>query len=77
MLLFWVSRIYHLAWRVLAFWHLGGHFGRLGTPWGTIGPAGWTRGGPESQIERSRADFGPDLESFFRADRLDSVSLQA
>ena len=23
-----------------------GHFGRLGTPWGTIGPAGRTREGP-------------------------------
>ena len=30
-----------------SFFHLGDHFVSLGTPWGIVGAAGRTRGGPE------------------------------
>ena len=40
---------------ILAPW---GPFWHLGAPWGTMGAAGWTRGGPESDLYQFWVDFG-------------------
>ena len=37
------------------------HFGTSGAPWGTIGAAGWTQGGPESEFQWF-SDFGTILK---------------
>ena len=42
-----VSKTFHVAGLLPPFFHPGDHFVRLGTPYGTMGAAGRTRGGPE------------------------------
>ena len=52
------------------FWHPGDHFGSLGTPWGTMGAAGRTRGGPEPDCNGSEVILGLYFESFLNSDWL-------
>ena len=41
------AKTFHSVGFVPPFYHSGGHFVSLGTPWGTMGAAGRTREGPE------------------------------
>ena len=43
-----------------------GHFGSLGTPWGTMGAAGRTRGGPEPDWVRAARECPSTLGGLCR-----------
>ena len=51
------------------FYHLGDHFVSLGTPWGTVGAAGRTRGGPEPGFSDLGMILRPQFDSFLGLDK--------
>ena len=64
-----VSKTYHLAGLLPPFYHPGDYFVSLGTPSGTMGAAGRTRGDPKRDFFSDLGVIlGPHFESFLGLD---------
>ena len=75
-LLFWALRPDPLAGLVPPLWHPWDHFDTLGTPCGTMGATGRTRGHPKLYFSAFEMISGTHFDSFLGSDGLDAVFLE-